>query len=629
MRWLIRKIPHLILTLILGVSPSSIQPAPLTSIADVENSSSALIRGYADGSGPTAIFRLGRIESLKADVFGIVDPIRWRIQYYTLDDWHMGPSERTFEQRWQERGSCALPPTFRVWRIHTFPDRVVLQSQPRVPRGAFLFDRGERPQQLEFGKASLRADQASLAAIVASSPTDSGSVPSKACDANADGTGSPVFSSVDSATSVSGGQETEFILSRSPAARRNSFDARHVKLSYQGRWLSSAQELEDGISVTNRDPIRHFLLTTRTLTPGFVSTETVLFRRSASGLLDRRMIINIGLNRVKLGQRPVAVSSRGEVLVMGAPDKQGFRVHRCTFLPKATTSRCSIDEKEAGGPQGGVSKIVDRGPVGALTRGSMWTTAFKYTDRVFNVDVSSMPMDCRKLVSRCRVAGIDWTPIPELRGGLTKVVTRRGFPYGQVSANPAPPPTPPDAVNAGLGMATGDAGVAVAVGGSVPHFFGDIYNDGKIVRPANAAVFGIDCSSLVSVLWNLGAKWDTGAFISAANARTNRIGRIAGMRNATIGDAFLINVEEAGTRYINHIALFRESIAAGPTDSSRAILVVESSGSCGGVCWSLYDESFFNGWAIIRRTSAPNDTSIVEPIPLQVKKWRSLFTARR
>lgn len=594
-----------------------------------ESSSSVLIRNYADGSGPTAIFRLGRLEAAKADVFGIVDPIRWRIQYYTLDDWAMGPAERPFSERWKERGSCALPPTFRVWRVHEFPGRVVLQSQPRVPQGAFIYDRGKRPQQLEFAKAVLASDQVSLAAIAGAAPTDSEVVPNTPCAPGLTGSAPSPFTPDDSASTVIGGQDEAFTIIRRPAARRSAFDARQLALSYRGRWLASAQELEDGLSVSQREPIRHFLVTTRTAMPGFVSTETILFRRSAKGALDGRMVINIGLNRVKLGQRPVAVSSRGEVLVMGAPDKQGFRVHRCTFLVGATTSRCTVEENEAGGPQGGSAETPADSAPPARDRSSMWMTAFRYTDRTFRVDVSGLPDDCRKLVSPCKIGSLDWTPIPELRGGLAGVVTRRGFPYGQVSGPAAPSPPLPDAVNAGLGIVTDDSGVAFASGGAVPHFFGDIYNGGRIMRPQHADVFGIDCSSLLSVLWNLGAKWDTGVFIAAANEHKSRIGRVAGMAKATIGDAFLISVEEAGTRYTNHIALFRESVAAGPGDDSRAILVVESNGSCGGACWSLYDESFFNGWAIIRRTADANDASITEPIPLEVKTWRTLFAAMR
>lgn len=545
--------------------------------------SEVLVRPYANGSGPSAIFRLGRIASKQEDVFGIIDPIRWRIQYYTLKDMSTAASSATFRERWTAVGSCRLSPSFRVWRVHEFPDRVVLQSQPFVPRSAFIFLPRAKPAELSFTKVTLDATSDALGKIEARAPTDDREVPSIECGAGAMADSEQPFNMADAETSISGGQTKAFLVDRASSAVTRPFEAKRISLLYKGRFLSAAQELEAATSVNSGDPLRQFLLTTRVSVPGFVSTETVLVRRSQSEKLDRVMVINLGLGRVKLGQRPVAVSSVGEVLVLAASDKTGFRVHQCTFWASAT-SWCNVEGNIADSP-------VALAPTGQSDDGSSakllnWNTAFDYTDRDFSVDVSGLPKACVELVGTCLVDGVEWAPLPEFRGGTQAVVKRRGFPYGQISGRSA---LLADVLSADLGMSRSSLStrLAASVGGK-PVVFGDIDN-GDMVDPHVATVFGIDCSALLSVMWHLDQKLDTANFIDIANKANGPFDRIDELTNTSIGDAFVINIAATvpgkdPLRYINHIALYRETLNAGPTDSSNAMLVVESNASCGGAC---------------------------------------------
>lgn len=584
------------------------------------------VRPYANGSGPSAIFRLGRIESLKADIFGIIDPIQWRIQYYRLKDWSTDLGAASFRERFHPVGSCRLSPSFRIWRVHEFPNRIVLQSQPFIPKALFIHGPGASLPKLSFSKVTLDATPAALAAIDGASPTPPDAVPAQNC---ASSSAIEDFASGDTAAIVTGGQNKPFTINRTQAAVGRSFDAVPLYASYKGRFLSSAQELEGASSVNSGDPLRHILLTTRTNVPGFVSTQSVLVRRSNSGKLDRTMVINLGLGRVKLGQRPIAVSSVGEVLVLAAADKSGFRVRQCTFLPQAgATSWCAIDGTPPGDATPGDGGAgVSPPATGDSANTPMWTGAFGYTNREFAVNLAGMPQSCVDLVNPCPVGGVGWVPLPELRGGGQTVAIRRGFPYGQISDRPA---LAASAINPNLGMSAESKTVnAFAIVGSKPVVFGDIFNNG-MVDPDVATVFGIDCSGLVSVLWNMGAKFDTGDFIDFANGRTNSVDRVEAMSKTSIGDAFVINIAASVSgadpvRFINHIALFRESLAAGPDDKSMAILVVESNASCGGACWSFYDESFFSGWAIIRRGKPGKHPMITMRIPNTVAEWRAVF----
>ena len=582
------------------------------------------------------------------DVFAIVDPLRWRIQYYTLSDWKLEPVSASFRTRWKPVASCRLSPTFRVWRVHSFPTEIVLQSQPIVPREAFIFSKGADPAALSFRKVVLSNDTEVLKEIANGSPTADEEIPKTPCAQGVAGDGSSEFSLEDAATSVTGGQTKPFDVVRRPKAVATPFDQGKVRLTYGKRFLSSAQELEGGVTVRGGQPIRHFMLTTRTLVPGFISAEAVLLRRGMDGASPGVMTINLGLNRVKLGQRPVAVSSKGEVLVLGAPDHGGFRVHRCTYLllPGATT-QCRVEEASDNSTEGVTADEVADRDADALRRAPMWETAFNYSHRRFRVDAGSLPEGCRTLVIKCSVAGIKWTPLPELRGGQHGIVVRTGFPYGQVSSTTSRPRSPdgrpvagsgatgrntdppsilqPDATDQSLMRADGAMAVTALVG-TKPVVFGDINNDGPIRDPSRATVFGIDCSSFISVLWGLGRKWDTAMFISAANKNKSDMLRIAGLDQVGIGDAFVINIaENSEDKYINHIVLFREARSAGPSDSSRAMLVVESNGSCAGVCWSFYDESFLNGWGILRHKAGKPSSSIVHQIPTEGPEWRGYF----
>jgi hypothetical protein len=261
----------------------------------------------------------------------------------------------------------------------------------------------------------------------------------------------------------------------------------------------------------------------------------------------------------------------------------------------------------------------------------MWIAAFAYTDREFTVNLSGLPQACVDLVDTCEVDGIGWAPLPEFRGRSQTTVTRRGFPYGQISRLPA---LSSGAVNPALGMSPGSKAVNLytSVSGK-PLVFGDIFND-RMRNPDVATVFGIDCSGFVSMLWQLGARSDTSQFIRFAKEGTHSIDRVESMGRTGIGDAFVINIAKPvqgaeAIHYINHIVLYRETLAAGPADSSGAILVAESSASCGGACWSFYDESFFSGWAILRHRKPAIHKRIKLPIPETVADWQAIFASTK
>ncbi|MCX7311180.1 MAG: hypothetical protein NTV56_05505 [Alphaproteobacteria bacterium] len=100
---------------------------------------------------------------------------------------------------------------------------------------------------------------------------------------------------------------------------------------------------------------------------------------------------------------------------------------------------------------------------------------------------------------------------------------------------------------------------------------------------------------MLSQFWNIKPAVSTEDFIRYARDKENNIWRLPEIKFLSMNDALLIRTPD-----LNHIALFRETRTYSPSNDSETMLVVESSSSCGGACWTFYDESFFHGWALIR-----------------------------
>ena len=95
---------------------------------------------------------------------------------------------------------------------------------------------------------------------------------------------------------------------------------------------------------------------------------------------------------------------------------------------------------------------------------------------------------------------------------------------------------------------------------------------------------GVDCSGLVSNVWQLGAHVPTADLDSVSTP-------LLGLNRMRVGDAFLL----AG----HHVMLYREQV---PIDgASLAIRVTEATSRCGSVCDSVYEIDFFHDFTLRRR----------------------------
>ena len=95
---------------------------------------------------------------------------------------------------------------------------------------------------------------------------------------------------------------------------------------------------------------------------------------------------------------------------------------------------------------------------------------------------------------------------------------------------------------------------------------------------------GVDCSGLVSNVWQLGAHVPTADLDSVSTP-------LLGLNRMRVGDAFLL----AG----HHVMLYREQVAI--DGASLAIRVTEATSRCGSVCDSVYEIDFFHDFTLRRR----------------------------
>jgi hypothetical protein len=602
--------------------------APATAKALTSQTADAVIyRDYANGAGPTAIFRLGRYESpaSKLDVFGVVDPLLWRIRYFSLKDY--SDERAPLADRISWIGDCFLPPSFRVWRIHRFENRIVLQSQPEIDKksppgkdGALV----TRKLELEGGV------KAAAALVNGPRPVSLDARPPTPCgrDSSLDVIFDPTK---DSASGVTGGEATPFTVVNRDKDAASAFLKKPMKITGGGLWLSSIRELEPSFDGDANILARNFLVTGRSNTrPGFANSVVRLVRIKSDGSPTRSLQIKMGLARVKSGQRSVAVASTGrEILFVGAGrHDDGFVIHSCNFSSPTSGKEICVLEAE-GNEVVSAATPEDQGSTARLETDNqtasgkqIWSRASWFVSRTYNLDARESADKCSSWrMEKCKAGGHWWQPINELRY-LNTIYHWKGVPYGQKRGASALTPKPPPGAD-DLGQTLPQPTPLKFQSSGATIVASDIYNDDDLIGDPSVKVFGIDCSVFVASLWGRKGDWDTGKFVAEANDRPRR--RIPEFGGLGSGDALVIKLPG----YLNHIVMFREQVKASPIDSSHAVLVIESSSSCGGVCWSLYDESFFHGWALIGRNErdrGPRESrGAMERIPTKFEEWKKMF----
>ena len=572
--------------------------------AQAQSGSVGMIRLYSDGAGPSHIVRVGRNTAGDGDVVAIVDPLLSAVRILDVRD---APASETLDSRVTSKGACALPVSFRPWRLHSLRGKILIESMPDPGNAGYL----ARPETLrtsvyEIDRTTLASDSPTF--VQAGSLLDTQAW----TPATAQQCGSIVSSGRPYATApvraVRGAKNPArtIILSNTPSALaprgqlivRSPPDARYRMIS--------ARELEPAGGY-------RFVLTAEAAKTesGTVNvTQRLLAFSETTRLPVRELRFDPTTIRSKLGQRPIAILSTGEVLVMGKAASTGpipvFKLFSCGRLTAqpTTTPLCDATQDTIAGRSSADLVAVSQEtspaqdfaadeprPAATLNSRRIFENVAPLAKFLFRVDTSRMPEACR-VIQGCAVAGskINFVPIRGIR--LTRGnFERSGVPYAQADV-------PEDANNLmrASPAALANALAAVTTGaGSLPGNLADGF-DGDL---------GIDCSGLVQIAWK--------GMSAVQRLSTASLGNFEGglVCNAALPGPEYLRPGDAlntHTKQVNHVMLFASAMTL--DGGNDEWLMLESSSSCDGVCWSVYDPAFFAGWEL-RRAKGRSDVPCV------------------
>ena len=322
---------------------------------------------------------------------------------------------------------------------------------------------------------------------------------------------------------------------------------------------------------------------------------------SGAGMVVRLTFDETGI-RPKLGAKPIAITPVGEVVAMGAaPVVSGnpvFSFRSCGVLRVNADANalCRPDEPlpDQGGDaaEEGAEKPTAQPAAGQdISAGSVSDVFRRVTPMVrdWTVDTDGLPESCR-VPQGCLTPKGRFVSLRGIR--LTRhMFTGHGTGYAMSDgidlATAFNSRSPEDKHNALVHVATD--------GSKVPGNLDDNY----------LADTGIDCSGLVQIAWGGGGRLSTGSLQGLSGVSYVCPKRLPDASWLRPGDAIGLNV----TGSLHHVVLYAGRMRF--DGASDGWLILDSASACDGVCWSVYDPSFFSGWGMYRTGRAIAPTSAV------------------
>jgi hypothetical protein len=557
-----------------------------------------MIRLSSDGAGPSHIMRVGRNAGNDGDVIAIIDPLLSAIRIFEVKD---ATASTPLASRVKATGGCALPVSFRPWRIHALKEKISIESMPDPGVAGYLVKPGNMKTSIYMinrNRLTTGTDAFAQAASVLDTEH-----------------WNPASASQCGVVESSGGA---YSTAPEHAQRGAKNPARTIVLHNDHGALAPTGELvvrspRDGqfrlISARELEPTNGFRFV-RTAEAAMARdgtiniTQRVLAFSSTTRELKRELRFDPSTIRSKLGQQPIAILTTGEVLVMGKAagpkDVPIFTLFSCGNFT-VSTQLCDAGQNTiAGRSSADLAPVAqqtapkqdfsddDSQPAGSFNSRKIFENAAELADFHFSVDTSRLPQACR-VIKGCSVSGSPSNFVP-LRGvRLTRgVFERNGVPYAQAGV-----PSDVDQLmrSSSVALSNALANVRLGAGGQPGNLADGFEND-----------LGIDCSGLVQIAWN-GRASRRLSTSSLKNFESDLVCDTAlpGPEYLKSGDAV-----NTSTAQVNHVMLFAAAMTV--DGGNDEWLMLESSSSCDGVCWSVYDPSFFSGWQLRRaknRTDVP------------------------
>lgn len=600
----------------------------------------AAVRASADGAGPSHLFWLAgpSAGSPQEDVIGVVDPLLAAIRLYAVR--RQSQSAEPFPTRFRELGACSLPIELRPWRIHHFASNLHIEGMPKPSSDGQNTKSDKFSSPIYVISRDILANGATVRFKAAADKIDQPSWDPKKAPACGSWYRKPDQADSPPSDEAEYGQVDR--LSPVTALRGTSNPSRTILLSNKPDALAPQPRLtvrapSGGAfrlySATELEPAGDLRIVQ--ITEGLPGNDGVarlfqrilVFSRDGSGP-HKEFRFDETLLRSKLPQRALAVLPTGELLAMGREPEEGFRIQSCGFLNResAGSAICrNADEGVASRNAPDLSPVTQPLPpsqpassrIKNKTAKLLFSRISRYVNHEWEVDTIGMPENCRS-VTGCGKTKPYFVPIRGIR--LTRGIHRQtGVPYAMT-----PDLRPADeflrASQGDLTRALNDAlqGAKKLPGNLNDNFDGDL---------------GLDCSGLVQLSWigHQAPRLSTYELQKrgASYVCRNRLPNTDYLRP---GDAIGINVKPGP----NHVVLFAAALRF--DGANDAWLVLESASGCDGVCWSVYDAAFFNGWGLYRTTNrsdasciptGPSGSIATSPIPTNLEEWRALVNKKK
>jgi cell wall-associated NlpC family hydrolase len=601
-----------------------------------ENNPLPIIRVLADGAGPSHIFWLTgpKPGDPGSDFVGVVDPLYSAIRFFSV----VRPAQSdAAKPRIDSIGACAFPTHFSPWAVHHHKNAVVIEGMPVPDNIAIAHNAIEK----NFKSLTLTIDRRLLESGLQSIR--------KAADEIEKKTWNPADTAIAPPCGVVSAQPGKIGVQAVHIAQRgNAKPKRTIILGNNAEALAPAKSL----TVRARTGGLYWLYSARELEPagdwrvvqiseglpgsdGMARIRQRLLTFGADGSKPvHELSFDEAFVRSKIGRKPVAILPTGEVLAMGRKgDDKTFTFHFCGLITAANngTELCRSDDgsvdtradadaaKLAGGSdaKGIAQQAASASP--AATANAIFERVKPYATKSWSVDAEKLSEDCRNPAG-CQAKGQKYVPIRGIRLSRT-IFTRVGAPYAQTKT----------LADVKAFLTASDAQLSTAL---------EKVRDGVAGAPGNLdddfeGEFGIDCSALVQIAWGSqdGDRLSTETLQRGKSLPyrcPNRIGDISLLKS---GDAVGLNVKPG----VNHVVLYAAELKFDGANTSW--LVLESSSSCDGVCWSVYDPAFFNGWGLYRAQarqglSCPGEGTSGQasidkaPIPMKADEWRDVLRRR-
>lgn len=601
------------------------------------------VRNIPDGPGVFNIFwaaQYNNTPEISQDLVGIIDPLFAAIRFFMID------SKKGAIKAIDEIGVCAIPIDFRPWQLYQKGDKIEIESMP-MPKEMKSINRAKIADftnsiyeiDREFLKQNLKAFSKALSKL----------------NAAEDGSGAPWFpeeniqcgkllSKTNKPSQTAPFKYQKFETNNSPQIeiKKNTDKTVIAKASNTASDLMFAYPIFD-----NDNGNLVWFAENQNNSDGIIKLKQrlVLYDNNNNPIWEKWFDeTNI---RYKLPLKPITALPNGNILAIGENKNpngaKSYSIFSCGN-PFAKAFNQQINEALCG--NSGINDITELKPQKSDKKWEPRARSFGginlnfmglSEDKVFanmephlkvnwRVNTDFLPNECRK--SKGCVTSVSknaFVPLKSMR--LTKgEYSHLGTPYAQADMSVA---------NGFLKIVGSEKEAAEnPEKQNERNFFTQSLSEvmiGGKKTPGNlndywAHDYGIDCSAFLQTAWGggeLSGRTNTAALQNGKFALGCQ-SRVANAEELKPGDAIGVRIDGGP----NHVVIYGNNYTFDGVNQSW--LVIESASSCDGVCISVYDPAFFNGWGLYRAKNrsdinCPDDNLkqniVANPIPTNKASW--------